>query len=104
MKASESATMSDFDDEFEVVVADTPELIKESYRLRYQVYCLERSFLEGEEGVETDEFDRHSHHVLLVSRASREVVGSARLILGSVWRPKCSFPMQALCNGALPDG
>ena len=43
-----------------------PHLLEQSYRLRYQVYCLERKFLRAEdypEGLEHDEFDRHSIHV-----------------------------------------
>ena len=66
--------------DYSITIADTGELIKESYRLRYQVYCLERSFLGGEDGFESDEFDAFSYHTLLVNRASNEVVGSARLI------------------------
>ena len=101
---SKSDAMSAFDDEYEIIMADTPELIEESYRLRYQVYCTERHFLEGEDGIETDEYDDHSHHILLVHRESRQAVGSARLIVGSVFRPTRSFPMQRLCNGRLPNG
>jgi hypothetical protein len=29
---------------FEIVRADTPFLLDEAYRLRYQVYCLEKGF------------------------------------------------------------
>jgi len=47
-------------------IDDSPELIAESYRLRYQVYCRERSFLAAEDypnGQESDAFDRHSEHI-----------------------------------------
>ena len=40
-----------------------PDLLAQSYRLRYQVYCLERKFLPAEDypaGLELDEFDSHS--------------------------------------------
>lgn len=30
--------------EITVELADTPELLREAYRLRYQVYCLERGY------------------------------------------------------------
>ena len=103
-KAEAIKGITDFDDEFEVTVANTPELVNEAYKLRYQVYCQERSFLEGKDGTETDEFDKYSYHVLLVNRASREVVGCARLIVGSVSRPNSSFPIQRLYKGALPPG
>src|SRR5450759_1105965 len=87
------------EEEFEVRVADTHDLIEESYRLRYQVYCLERHFLEGASGIESDEFDANSCHTVLLNRASGEVVGSARLVLGSNWYPHDSFPMQRFCDG-----
>ena len=44
----------------------SPELMREHYRLRYQVYCLERKFLPAANfplGLEMDDFDRHAVHV-----------------------------------------
>ena len=41
-------------------------LLEQSYRLRYQVYCLERKFLRAEDypnGLEIDVFDRHAAHI-----------------------------------------
>ena len=43
-----------------------PQLVDDSYRLRYQVYCVERAFLPAEacrDGMERDEFDAHALHV-----------------------------------------
>jgi N-acyl amino acid synthase of PEP-CTERM/exosortase system len=45
---------------------DAPLLLAQSYRLRYEVYCLERQFLPAERyptGLESDEFDTHAIHV-----------------------------------------
>jgi N-acyl-L-homoserine lactone synthetase len=81
-------------DEFEVVVADTPSLIRQSFELRHQVYCVERRFLPGIAGLEFDEFDRHSKHVVLLSRQTGAVVGTVRLVLPNPERPERSFPMQ----------
>jgi N-acyl amino acid synthase of PEP-CTERM/exosortase system len=47
-------------------IDDSPELMQEHYRLRYQVYCLERKFLPAANfplELEMDDFDRHSVHV-----------------------------------------
>jgi N-acyl amino acid synthase of PEP-CTERM/exosortase system len=47
-------------------IDDSPELMQEHYRLRYQVYCLERKFLPAANfplELELDDFDRHSVHV-----------------------------------------
>jgi N-acyl amino acid synthase of PEP-CTERM/exosortase system len=57
-------------------------LLERSYRLRYQVYCLERKFLPAgdyPDGLETDEFDRHAIHVGAVD-AQGELAGTARVI------------------------
>lgn len=59
-----------------------PELLESSYRLRYQVYCLERHFLRAEDypaGLEIDQFDRHSIHVGAFDAAG-DLAGTARLV------------------------
>lgn len=93
-----------FNSDFEVKTADTPDLIEETYRLRYQVYCVERNFLSGNAGTEVDEFDSCSRHTVLINKASGAVVGSARLILGSSRHPHDSFPMQHFFDGQMPPG
>jgi N-acyl-L-homoserine lactone synthetase len=63
-------------------IDDDPRLLDESYRLRYQVYCVERGFLDAADypdGREVDEFDMHSVHLGLLD-ADGNVIGTARLI------------------------
>jgi len=63
-------------------IDDNPRLLDASYRLRYQVYCLERQFLDAADypdGREIDEFDEHSVH-LGVLDAEGKMMGTARLI------------------------
>lgn len=58
------------------------QLLQQSYRLRYQVYCVERGFLAVENypnEVETDSFDAHSLHVGTLDPFGA-LVGSARLV------------------------
>lgn len=63
------------------------------HRLRYQVYVNEWGFEKPEdhpEGLERDEYDRHCLHFYARSHTSDDVVGSARIILGS----ELPFPIE----------
>src|SRR6185437_1479365 len=88
-------------DEFDVVVADDPSLVRQSFQLRHQVYCVERGYLEGIKGLEYDEYDEHSRHVVLISRDLGEIVGTVRMVLPSAQDPDSSFPLQAVCRPGL---
>jgi N-acyl amino acid synthase of PEP-CTERM/exosortase system len=85
---------------FKVLKADTPSLLDQVYRLRYQVYCVENPFEDPAEhcdGRERDEYDERSAHILLVHRDSGEAIGTARLILPRRDdRPQGPLPMQQL--------
>jgi N-acyl-L-homoserine lactone synthetase len=83
-------------DECAVLVADTPELLEEVFRLRYQVYCVERAFEPGRNGKECDEFDSRARHVLLVHRASGDPIGTVRVIPPSPTTGLQSLPMTSL--------
>jgi N-acyl amino acid synthase of PEP-CTERM/exosortase system len=78
---------------FAVLRANTPRLLDQVYRLRYQVYCVENQFEDPNEhldGCEMDEHDAVSAHILLLHRKSGTAVGTARIImpqLESGWRP-----------------
>jgi N-acyl amino acid synthase of PEP-CTERM/exosortase system len=85
--------------------ADSPELLQEAYRLRYQIYCVENAFEDPArypDGLETDCFDEHSAHSLLIYRKSNMVLGTVRLILPSGVDSGGGLPMQTLYNGPLP--
>lgn len=70
---------------FDVVPATTPELVAESQRLRYQVYCIETGFenaAEFPDGRERDKFDaERAVCSLLIHRPSGMVAGTVRVIL-----------------------
>jgi N-acyl amino acid synthase of PEP-CTERM/exosortase system len=69
---------------FEVVRADTPDLLDEAYRLRYQVYCLENRYENPDQqvhGRERDLYDDRSVHSLLIHRRSGLAAGTMRVIL-----------------------
>ncbi|MGH9369968.1 MAG: PEP-CTERM/exosortase system-associated acyltransferase [Vicinamibacterales bacterium] len=65
-----------------LVIDDSRPLLEESYRLRYQVYCLERRFLPPDDypdALEIDAYDRRSVHVGVLNSMG-EVAATARLI------------------------
>jgi N-acyl amino acid synthase of PEP-CTERM/exosortase system len=86
---------------FDVVPADTPERLDEAYKLRYQVYCVENQFEppdSAQHGRETDDFDRHSVHSLLIHRPTGMVAGTVRLILPVDGRGIDALPISACCT------
>jgi N-acyl-L-homoserine lactone synthetase len=67
-------------------IDNDPLLLNESYRLRYQVYCVERGFLNAEnhpDRLERDEFDRFSLHIGVVNQ-DRVLVATSRLVMVSM--------------------
>lgn len=76
-------------------IDDDPRLLDQGYRLRYQVYCVERGFLDAAnypDGREIDEFDAHSVHVGAID-ADGGLAGTARVIRAN---PR-GFPMFRHC-------
>lgn len=75
---------------------DSPELLQDVFRLRYQVYCRERHFIHPAAhplGIETDAFDAHSVHFGAFDSGKR-LAGAVRLIL-----PGCEkFPIEKACK------
>ena len=67
---------------FEVMAADTPELLQEVFHLRYQMYCVEKRFdgLLYADGLEQDDYDDYSSHVLVRHISSGNFMGTVRLI------------------------
>ena len=88
-----------FEKYFEVVPANTPRLLDESFRLRYQVYCEEHIFPGFEadrfpKGRERDIYDDRSAHCLILHRPSGNFVGNVRLVLPDPSNPERPFPME----------
>lgn len=83
-------------DELAIEIADTHEQILAAQRLRHLVYCEEHEFLLGKDGIEEDEFDVHSRHILVRSRRSSRVYGTVRVVLSGEYG--IGFPMQRVCD------
>lgn len=66
-----------------------------SFRIRYQVYCVERGFLAEDnypQEIESDEYDAYSLHLLATHR-SGQPAGTARLVMHS----SLGFPLMRHC-------
>ncbi|HTV45042.1 MAG TPA: PEP-CTERM/exosortase system-associated acyltransferase [Stellaceae bacterium] len=79
-----------FDRYLAVIPADSAELLEKVFRLRFQVYCIERGFEDAAafpDGREQDGDETRSLHSLLLDRATGSAVGTVRLILPDPARP-----------------
>lgn len=88
-----------FDEYFEVISANTPELLKEVFHLRYQVYCEEVMIPDFEpkkfsNELEFDEYDARSAHYLLYHRPTGKIAGTVRLVLADPDDPNRPFPIE----------
>ena len=87
----------DFNKFFRLVPADTIELKEQSFRLRYQVYCLETGFERREDfpdGMEKDEYDSSSDHYLIQHTKTGSFAATTRLILPDTQNLESPFPME----------
>lgn len=84
---------------FDIVRADTPALLDEAYRLRYQVYCIENPFenvTEHPDERERDADDDRSIHALLRHRSTGAFAGTVRVILPHKGVPHRALPVRQL--------
>lgn len=89
-----AAAIAAMREDFVVEFADTPDAVTEAMRLRHQVYCMERGFEAGQDGLECDKFDDRARHVLVRTRRTGLPVGTVRLVPGSTGRKGQQYPMQ----------
>jgi N-acyl amino acid synthase of PEP-CTERM/exosortase system len=69
--------------EFDVVVADTPDLRDATFALRHEVYCREFGFEPVRaDGLERDSYDDRAHHYLLAHVPTGALVGCVRVVPG----------------------
>ena len=95
--------VTSFDKYFRVVVADSPELRDEVYRIRYQVYCKEMRTEPEEQfpdGREHDRFDESAAHCLLQHRISGKYAGCVRLVFNDPLKSS-SLPFEIHCRDSL---
>ena len=94
---SERGGLLDAARDFTVTVADTPDKREAAYRLRHQVYCVERGYEAGQGALETDRFDQRAGHALLTQRSTGRIVGTVRVVAPAREGSGKDLPMQSLC-------
>jgi N-acyl amino acid synthase of PEP-CTERM/exosortase system len=83
---------------YRLVLADTPELAGEVFRIRHEVYCEELGFeAVNAEGRERDEHDEHSRHLLMRCLRTGAWAGCIRLVLAPGDRPALRLPSERVC-------
>jgi len=81
-------------------VADSPELLDQIFRLRYEIYVEECKFIHKDtcpEGKETDKFDPYSIHFAALDQ-NENLVGALRLVVDSPF----GFPLEEKADYSLP--
>jgi N-acyl amino acid synthase of PEP-CTERM/exosortase system len=89
---------------FDACIANTVDLIDTAFRLRYRVYCVENPFEDpsrNPDGRESDEYDHHSTHGLLIYRPTGTPAGTVRLVLPIENDLDRSFALQHVCSHPL---
>ena len=89
---------------FDVFFADTPELREQVHRIRYDVYCREFHYEREEDcpgGLERDEYDPYSLHLLIVHKASNIGAGCVRMVRPPPDDPGFLLPMERHCGPTL---
>jgi N-acyl-L-homoserine lactone synthetase len=98
LRPASSEAIAAAGDELRIEIATTPEQILEAQQLRYRVYCEERGFLPGANGLEQDRFDGHSRHVLVRSLVTGMTLGTVRIVLPTAEAGFASVPMAGVCE------
>ncbi len=85
-----------FETHFKIVFADTPLLIQECHKLRYQAYCVEKGYVTDNsiDTFEIDEYDTHALHCLILHKHSDTYAATIRLILPTK-NVNVHFPLEA---------
>ena len=87
---------------FQIVPALSDALKHESFRIRHKVYCEDLKFEQIQpEGLEIDDYDRHSLHLLIRSVQTNEFIGCTRIIRPQPETPFCLLPFEKMCQSVL---
>ena len=92
-----------FSKHFEVRIAQGRPDVQSTFRLRYEVYCVEKKFERCEEHPDLMEYDSHdqwSGHALIVQRRTGQTVASTRLVLAGRLPAGQALPIEAHCGHA----
>ncbi|MEZ5525441.1 MAG: PEP-CTERM/exosortase system-associated acyltransferase [Pseudomonadales bacterium] len=95
-------TKDSFSKYFRLIYANSPALLSQVYKIRYDVFCTE---LELEKGcpvdIEKDQFDAYSYHYLLHHKSSNRYAGTIRMVLPPKDEPELPIPIEKFCIDAI---
>jgi N-acyl amino acid synthase of PEP-CTERM/exosortase system len=106
-KSSEFRGLEYYNSVFSSSIADTPEDRDESFRVRYQVYCIDNGFedpAKSPDGLERDSFDSHSIHSVLTHNATGNAIGTVRLVLPEENGERRVLPVRQIVGALAADG
>ena len=86
-----------FDRYFQIVPANTQQLLEECHKLRYQVFCIENHYLsdiENKNASEFDVYDDRAVHSLILHKETGLYAATVRLVLSSENRRSNTFPIE----------
>lgn len=99
--------MEPFAQYFQILIADTPDLMQKAYQIRYEVFCQEFHFEREEDcpgGLERDDYDAQSVHCLIIHRSSNLPAGCIRLIHTRPDDPAAPLPIERYCSASFYSG
>lgn len=85
---------------FNVELATSPQAINEVFEVRYQVYCIDRSFEDPRcfaDKREHDAYDSRSAHALIRYRETGHSVAAVRLVMAGQQPDQAYLPMEGPC-------
>lgn len=87
---------------FRLVVATSDELRQEAFRIRHKVYCKELGWEPVRaDGMESDEFDAHSLHLLIQAVNGGDFIGCTRIVRPRPDDPAHPLPFEHACAQSL---
>ncbi len=101
-RPTDETLLTRFNAHFSSITADTDAHVKAAQMIRYQVYCVENPLenIKNPDRIETDAFDDHSVHSLLVYRAAEAALGTVRLILPLEDNLEASFAFRRVLSAS----
>ncbi|AFL76087.1 PEP-CTERM/exosortase system-associated acyltransferase [Thiocystis violascens] len=93
-----------FDRYFDILFANTPDLLEQVNRVRYDVYCREFHYEQEEDcpgGMERDEYDDDALQILAVQKTTSAPAGCVRMISPPLDQPDFLLPMERHCGHTL---
>jgi N-acyl amino acid synthase of PEP-CTERM/exosortase system len=96
---TENTIAHHFHEYFSICNANTEDLKKEVFKLRYDVYCAELGYEKDcPIDCEKDKFDEYSKHVLVKHRPSGIYAGCVRVVTPPPHNPKVLLPFEVNCS------